>query len=455
MNSEGSATVRTQGSETSESERQMSKHPSETMLPPSPPWSPLLVASIGLSSDRIVPASIPLPTQLEDDLDTYPRRDEAPSPAKAAHTPSPTVAKSGLPFRKPLGISPIPRRISSTARTGSGRRVSGALQYALQPPVDTTLRKDRSESDIDLGHYQEMKNQILDLDYTPDNLNDGDDGDDGDDNGGYEDNELEAEMQWDGELPGQDGGKTEWDSSLDFGGIMPDTQESLEHEQEEEAWMGYVRQQLNTLFPDFFHPDPLQSSHRHSGLLQGDTPELAVGGEQGEVSISTTEITTSLSTPPYTALARFGSSDRAVSGFDLGPETNMQASSGIGGVPNVRAELGGLREEIERLRGVVLGLAEVMRSQSESESQSQSQSQSHSRHHPQPDAPRQSSTATSSVSGSMASAETVEPKEKVKRGEHSVEDEVIPREEKAEHEADTLLQVSLMSPRVNNRRYYS
>ena len=96
----------------------------------------------------------------------------------------------------------------------------------------------------------------------------------------------------------------------------------------DEAWMGYVRAQLNTLFPDFFDPNTHAEEEREEG---------------GDVSISTIA-SSDLTTPPI--------------GTRLGPGLGLGAGRGV---PNIRSEIGGLTEEIERLRGVVSGLAEGMR----------------------------------------------------------------------------------------------
>lgn len=116
----------------------------------------------------------------------------------------------------------------------------------------------------------------------------------------------------------------DWDSSLGFGGQVPDlVGDTGIVGDEDEAWMGYVRAQLNTLFPDYFDPS-----------VQGE-------GEEGDISISTIA-SSDLATPPI--------------------GTRLGAGLGVGrGVPNIRDEIGGLTEEIERLRGVVSGLAEGMR----------------------------------------------------------------------------------------------
>jgi len=214
-------------------------------------------------------------------------------PANIPLPPSPKI-KQALPFRRPRASNPLDGVVSATQRASSSRRVSSALQYAMHeqsaPGIQAETRdrvvSGESDASLDLAYYQEMVNEVM---------------------------------------AGSDGDIEEiaWDSSLGFGGQIPD----LVNDQgivgdEDEAWMGYVRAQLNTLFPDFFDPN--------------------ANGEENEgedVSISTIA-SSDLTTPPI--------------GTRLGP--------GLGrGVPNIRCEIGGLTEEIERLRGVVSGLAEGMR----------------------------------------------------------------------------------------------
>jgi len=214
-------------------------------------------------------------------------------PANIPLPPSPKT-KQALPFRRPRISNPLDRVVSTTQRTQSGRRVSSALQYAMDPHPDVDLHAGASErvvsgesdASLDLAYYQEMVNEVM----------------------AGRDEDIE-------EIP--------WDSSLGFEGQLPD----LVDDQgivgdEDEAWMGYVRAQLNTLFPDFF--DPSTNGEDEWG---------------GDVSISTIA-SSDLTTPP----------------------TGTRLGHGLGrGVPNIRSEIGGLTEEIERLRGVVSGLAEGMR----------------------------------------------------------------------------------------------
>ena len=246
---------------------------------------------------------IPLPpSPSAPDVDTSeraeePTEDEGMHPANIPLPLSPKT-KHALPFRRPRVSNPLDVVVSGTQRTSSGRRVSSALQYAMTPPFnsesETTGRAVSGESDasIDLAYYQEMVTEVM--------------------VGNDEDIE---------EIP--------WDSSLGFGGQLPDlVGDQGMVEDGDEAWMGYVRAQLNTLFPDFFDPNT------HAG---------EEGEEGGDVSISTIA-SSDLTTPPI--------------GTRLGPGLG----SGVGrGVPNIRSEIGGLTEEIERLRGVVSGLAEGMR----------------------------------------------------------------------------------------------
>jgi hypothetical protein len=218
-------------------------------------------------------------------------------PANIPLPPSPKT-KQALPFRRPRVSNPLDRVVSGSQRTTSGRRVSSALQYAMHPNPDVeidagaTERAVSGESDasLDLACYQEMVTEAM----------------------AGSDEDIE-------EIP--------WDSSLGFGGQLPDlvSDQGIVGD-EDEAWMGFVRAQLNTLFPDFFDPNTREEDEGEGG---------------GDVSISTIA-SSDLTTPPI--------------GTRLGP------GLGLGrGVPNIRSEIGGLTEEIERLRGVVSGLAEGMR----------------------------------------------------------------------------------------------
>jgi hypothetical protein len=226
-----------------------------------------------------------------------PGEDVEMSPANIPLPASPKI-KQALPFRRPRVSNPLDRVVSASQRASSGRRVSSALQYAMHPHLDTDIQAEttdravsgESDASLDLAYYQEMVTEAMSA----------------------SDEDIE-------EIP--------WDSSLGFGGQLPD----LVNDQgivgdEDEAWMGFVRAQLNTLFPDFFDPNTREEDEGEGG---------------GDVSISTIA-SSDLTTPPI--------------GTRLGPGLGMGR-----GVPNIRSEIGELTEEIERLRGVVSGLADGMR----------------------------------------------------------------------------------------------
>jgi len=232
-------------------------------------------------------------------------RDEIAQPARIPLPPSPKPIKECLPFRRPRVSNPLNRVVSetSTPRSSSGMRVSSALQYALHPDTssenaDHPASGASDSASVDMACYQEMRTEVM------------------------------SSSDFDDELEGFTGDEIEeisapsWDSSLGFGGQVPDlvgvNGKGIMPE-EDEVWMGYVRAQLNTLFPDYFDPN-------EEGQEEG-----------GDVSVSTIS-SNDLITPP--------------------------GRLGMGrGVPNVRSEIGGLSEEIARLRGVVSGLAEGMRAQ--------------------------------------------------------------------------------------------
>lgn len=200
----------------------------------------------------------------------------------------------------------------------------------LEPEPDVTERvmSDTTSASIDLEYYQQMKDEV----------------------------------SWEGSDLGSDDeegqSRPTWDSTLGFGGQVLDLTgdsdtsgegegggtvgQRLTGQEEDEAWMGYVRQQLNTLFPDFFEADALppsgqfhQDEHEEAGIEHG------LNDEEGNMSVSTVA-TSDLPTPP-------------------GGPPRISMGLGMNGVPNVRTEIGGLRDEIARLRGVVSELAEDMR----------------------------------------------------------------------------------------------
>lgn len=267
-------------------------------LPPSPPFTPLTTGSDS-ASEAVDPSRIPLP---ESDVGAeFDKHDIADfRPAEIALPPSPPSAKPSLPLRQPR---PRPRisnsaahRIASESQIAPGRRVSGTLQHALQREREVS-----DTSSLDLAYYEQMREQAMD---------------------------DEAEVEVD---------RPTWDSSLGFGGNIPgenkngDNAAMGEAGADDEAWMVYVRQQLNTLFPD------LVSSEDH-------TPGLDESGD-GDISVSTIA-TSELPTPSLGAL-----------------HANMPYGYPNPGMPNVREEIGGLRDDIARLRGLVLGLADGMRGQ--------------------------------------------------------------------------------------------
>lgn len=271
-----------------------------TTLPPSPPWTPvtdITVPSTPPSSrvTSVLDVAKPSPTLLPQNDQQDPQQcksnpHQPPTPTEIPLPPSPPAVKDALSYRRPPFAPGDSRRVSSNARTASGRRVSGALQYALQ---GDRQRQVSDASSLDLAYYEQMREEAI------------------------EDERDEDE-------------RPQWDSSLGFGGAMPDIADSSVGVDEDEAWMGYVRQQLNTLCPDLF-----QSERGQGGLARLD--------DDFDVSVSTIA-TSDLPTPPST-----------------GADNSLQILGSR--APNVREEIGGLREEIERLRGVISGLAEDLRGQ--------------------------------------------------------------------------------------------
>jgi hypothetical protein len=125
-------------------------------------------------------------------------------------------------------------------------------------------------------------------------------------------------------------------------------------QQADEVWMSHIREQLSTLFPDFFDPTILGERSEEGEVGEGEVEEEEEMSNLGLSSRSTSGVTSSSSAPsrevstPVTATM-------GMNGMSL---RGMGVMRGLRGVPSVRDEIGGLRDEIERLRGVVGGLAQ-------------------------------------------------------------------------------------------------
>lgn len=249
--------------------------------------------------------------------------------------PSPVV-KPSIPSRKPKGwISTLPstdsdhsstvelnarsssnegrkgssgRRVSARLPSGpsplriGGRTISGVMQYAMHqdtmshhegtsPILDATNEK---QGDVSVEHRLEP------LDTRDGRAHQA--VDDVDDTSGSGPTTISDEVN-------------EEESSMEE---IRNSVIGLTDQDQDEVWMQYVRNQLGTLFPDFFH-----------------------------------ESTTTDTVEQANSVIQSGSHGRPdVSGWTQGGQIDG------GGVPNVREEIHGLKDEIERLRGVVGGLAE-------------------------------------------------------------------------------------------------
>ena len=121
---------------------------------------------------------------------------------------------------------------------------------------------------------------------------------------------------------------------------------------DEEIWMSYVREQLNTLFPDFFDtPDMSPPSLSYSPDSSADVSIDSVPGSTGQDRDVESDNPLDSENRGWEVIQR-GGHRRA---WD---ETRL---------PNVKREIGGMREEIERLRGLVSGLASQMDTSEETE----------------------------------------------------------------------------------------
>lgn len=274
------------------------------------------------------------------------------------------------------------------AGSGGGRRVSGAMQYALLPPSSSPerqparlsidrrhsakhrhIRQDGSQhvdgvegpstatSDLDserittpLPHVPDMLGdpavvRIVDTrassSFDEDTIYGSRPGhnDDGEDE--YQPEESFRSVSEISESDeGDDEGELERPEWLD---------EVLAERQADEEWMGYVRSQLNALFPDFSMEEryfPGRAQHRSDDIGISSPPE--------HYNISASQLYMQSAASYSPAFAR---DQQVISNLSLKDpvQAGRQAADHL---PGVREEMGSLREEIERLRGVVGGLAE-------------------------------------------------------------------------------------------------
>lgn len=261
----------------------------------------------------------------------------------------------------PAGQSP---RVTSVHAQQPGRKVSGTMQYAIAPRDHVPGNEQRI---IERGRVMS----------------------------GYSEVDIDASVEFDLIHAGADTAPLDGEHHESEHHIMREEEEAIEPEEnrlrfqvlttqdEDEIWMAYVRQQLGMLFPDFFSTDPDQLARSaESAGLEGITTQPQDDDEEGEgntsarstsrvqqvgndpfspsagdtsfttATSSTEDSSLSLATPPPTG--------RPDHGHSLG---RMMGGMGGMGVPNVREEISGLRDEIMRLRSVVGGLAEGLRAE--------------------------------------------------------------------------------------------
>ncbi|KAK8849778.1 hypothetical protein IAR55_005114 [Kwoniella newhampshirensis] len=231
-------------------------------------------------------------------------------------------------------ISSVHSQGGSTGGSGRGRRVSGAMQYAFasRSSLDAALDEPYCDDEDQTGQEQ-------------------DDAVEGDRSTEYLTREEEQQVRY------------EVGSSQD----------------QDEVWMAYVRQQLGALFPDFFPAEPnelVQASPRARDQAvdeddeEGDQDDTALfQGRALAHTPSNTDGGPVIQTPtrtahdhPSTILLTTTSSSTTEDSPLFSPSQNHRNTVvGATTVPNVRNEIGELRDEIERLRSVVGGLAEGMR----------------------------------------------------------------------------------------------
>ena len=214
----------------------------------------------------------------------------------------------------------------NTPLTVKGRTVSGAMQYAMHAASDSS----RPAGSSGAPHS---------------NLQDG--------SGGQR-----------GQIGAEELGKVERESSalgLQVGAVQ----------QDEEIWMSYVRQQLAALFPGFFNPsqhsDQSTSMSEASAIMSRARAENqaqgAVHGTDEVREVTLLNEHQSVQEPRAIFLGQESSQKREALGWDvIQDKGHRRPWDQNRGLPNlsVKEEIGGMRDEIERLREVVSGLASGM-----------------------------------------------------------------------------------------------
>nr|XP_031857986.1 uncharacterized protein CI109_006609 [Kwoniella shandongensis]KAA5525058.1 hypothetical protein CI109_006609 [Kwoniella shandongensis] len=214
-------------------------------------------------------------------------------------------------------------RVSSVHAHSQGRRISGAMQYAF---VSAPSQASPAAALVNENEHDSRQNE--------DPTSEG---------GGFLSMEEEQQVRYDV-------------------GIAQD---------QDEVWMAYVRQQLGALFPDFFSAEPTELGGAPQIVDAGSESEIDQEmGDHTGVSPGTGTDFQNLETPTRGTnnrrLDALGSSTTSTTSTEdspliTPPPRQTILRSGLPTVPNVRDEIGGLREEIERLRSVVSGIAEGMR----------------------------------------------------------------------------------------------
>ncbi|KAE8538405.1 hypothetical protein D1P53_004759 [Cryptococcus gattii VGV] len=260
-------------------------------------------------------------------------------------------------------------RATSVHAQRPGRKVSGTMQYAIVPPV-ARVREDEEERVMQRGRRVRS---------------------------GYSEDGTDAGVEFDlihagsaavllnnehheGENQIMRAEEEEWEETVEEEEDRLRFQVSTTQD-EDEVWMSYVRQQLGVLFPDFFSTDPGQLARsaesvelETTSIRSQDDHEEGEGNTSvrstsdvrevgnasfshfpGDTSFTTATSSTEDSSPSFATPPPTG---RPLHGHNLG---TMMGGIGAMGVPNVREEISGLREEIMRLRSVVGGLAEELR----------------------------------------------------------------------------------------------
>jgi len=213
-----------------------------------------------------------------------------------------------------------------------GRTVSGAMQYAIQlgqstvpeaklggpeSPAEMCAMAGTSNDDSERSEHGVLGDPRRKSDLRGQTCKD-------------KQTDKSPEANWaDSDLEEEEADDTDHDAAHFRSSIT-----ALPARDSDEQWMSYVRQQLGTLFPDFIDGQAGDSQHTDIGISPSGDLHNGDDSNQHEPGFASDQ-----------------GEDGAIDGAGEVIRSSKDGESGE--YPNIHVEIGGLREEIERLRGVV------------------------------------------------------------------------------------------------------